>query len=759
MGFDTALLRLVGTGLVAVGNAAGNASGTGTSAPQPEEIINQLARRGEGPRAIALIERVAHDISIFYRAHPERVLQHVTGLPDIVRAEPPAAADLAAATEANGATPGAASPARRLALDIVQRATASGQARNLGLEEGLSVTLLEALLARVIPCRDMLSVLPGFAAPSPAPEAKPPEQPVGEAAPTAVPASKPAPATEPQRGQLPDAVLAIVKEIGTRESVALPALTGIAQALLQSNAPSADFANRLAAKASDYREIEARLTRIGGGGDAAVGTLRAQAAHAVHAARYDLADRLLGQAEEIDLGAVREQVPNLDERKASAAETRAERGQIEELRCNYRAAAGHYAAAATCLPEADLPGRWRQVLHQAEALARQEAEQGDKSALDEALNLHAYCLSLSPRERASKDWAFTQNFFGGLLCRQGVRDNDIERLQMAAKLSRQAADELTGRREPLGWASAVTSFADTLMRIAERNNDPATYQAAVAAYRETLAVYTRDTTPIDWATVQARIAEVLSNQPGGVANPIRWREAIAAYRLALGVLTGERYIDARAKAQLGLARTSGLLAQHEGNPRLLADAETQLRAALESLPPESGSAAERASGWQCLGDVLLAAGRKATSSVMLARSIEAYRNALQCADAGTPKAVRAASHRGLAIAIEGTVALGADASALSSAIESYRTALELIQRDSEPRLWALTELDLARALFAQGSETNGLKTIAEALVAEQAAIETLTGLGENELANAVRDGLAEKIAIYERLKGAAVATA
>ena len=64
---------------------------------------------------------------------------------------------------------------------------------------------------------------------------------------------------------------------------------------------------RLTAKIGEYKDLEGRLTRPADF-DAAVATLRAQAGAALHAGRFDLADRLLAQAEDVDLNSARERV-------------------------------------------------------------------------------------------------------------------------------------------------------------------------------------------------------------------------------------------------------------------------------------------------------------------------------------------------------------------------------------------------------------------------------------------------------------------
>ena len=60
-----------------------------------------------------------------------------------------------------------------------------------------------------------------------------------------------------------------------------------------------------------------------------------------------MADEKLSEAEDIDLKAIEEREAITDRRRASAADSRAARGDAARLRFDYRTAAAHFAAAVT----------------------------------------------------------------------------------------------------------------------------------------------------------------------------------------------------------------------------------------------------------------------------------------------------------------------------------------------------------------------------------------------------------------------------
>ena len=196
-----------------------------------------------------------------------------------------------------------------------------------------------------------------------------------------------------------------VKELSNRLGVTQDALTSFFQILREQNVPLEKLPETLATIAQRFREMQERLAVLNPD-DPATRSLIEKARKELNAGHYDQADALLSQAEAAEQAAARqaEQLARdaqvvADRRWLNAAVARAERGELSRTRLNYREAAKHFQAATDMTP-ASAPttcGRYRR--RWADVLADYGEQQGDNTALLQAIDLYHQTLANLPRTR------------------------------------------------------------------------------------------------------------------------------------------------------------------------------------------------------------------------------------------------------------------------------------------------------------------------------------------------------------------------
>jgi tetratricopeptide (TPR) repeat protein len=761
MSFDTALLNLVGAGLGVVGSRHLAVSDRLVRQSDPTDLIEFMSREGQGRQVAALAQRVARPLVTPYRADPERVVRHIQQaaalLPDNAFSAEHAVHDawsrvqslqteLAASGHAADSEPEDFIQAcAGLASAILTIPSRAGMLAKADLDRDLIERVMSSAL------RAMLADPAAMTAIRPSLEKFALEKSRGRQPHAPINRRRPAPAGSAAYAML-ESIRARIDTLAARAGISNALLTAMATGLLAGSEREQEIMRRLNAKVGEYKDLEARLTRPADF-DAAVATLRAQAAAALAGGRFDLADRLLAQAEDIDVNSAREKVESEAVHLQQASESRMLRGSVEELRSNYRIAATHCATAESYLPVDDLRGRWRIAIRQAQLLAREADEQGDLLALEQAVALQKTCLQLRPRQTASKEWAITQHLFGTLHYRLSAFQKDATHLLQAAQACRSAADELIGQREPMRWAQALADYALALHRIGERTNDQAALADALAAQRETLAVFTRSASPQDWAQAQIGIAGTLLLMAARDGSHHRLTEAIAAYRSALELLNAEQAPEQSIMARIRLAEALCLVARRDGQSRHLIEAEQVLSVIPAHFSDDRRLPIERARFLAVRGTLELELGRRSRAGDRLLRAIECLERAIEIYAADAAPLQIAAAQRDAGAAYEALSQLERFAEPrLTQAVTAYRNAVAVIDRSSTPQLWAQIELDLGRVLYVLGLESGAERLLSESLAVEQAALEVLQGLGDSALTTFVEDSLAEKSAHLERLR-------
>lgn len=761
MSFDTALLNLVGAGLGVVGCRHLAVSDRQVRQSDPTDLIEFVSREGQGRQVAMLAQCVARPLVASYRADPERVVRHIQQaaalLPDNAYSSENAvhtAWGRVQAMQAEVAANGQMEEHKRedfgraceeLASAILTVPRRAGILVKADLDGALIETVMSATLrAILVEAGAMSAIRPAL------------EKFTKERAQTRSPHSLVNRRRAQQVGSTAFATLESLRDridaVAVRAGISKPMLTVVATGLMAGSEREQEIMRRLTAKIGEYKDLEGRLTRATDF-DVAVATLRAQAAAALHAGRFDLADRLLAQAEDVDLNSARERVESETQHMQQASESRLLRSSVEELRSNYRVAATHCSMAESYTPAEDTRTRWRIAMSRAQLLSREADEQGDTLALEQAVAMHQNCLQLRPRQSSSKEWAITQHLFGTLHFRLSEIHNDTGHLHQAAQACRSAADELIGQREPMRWAQSLADYAMALHRIGERTNDLAALADALAAQRETLAVFTRSTSPQDWAQAQIGIAGTLLMMAARDGSHHRLSEAIAAYRSALELLDVEQAPEQAIKARIRLAEALCQVARREGQSRHLVEAETILSVIPADFADERRLPIERARLLAVRGTLDLELGRRSRAGDRLLRAIESLEKAIDIYGTEATPLQLAAAHRDAGAAYEALSQLERYAEPrLNQAITAYRHAVAVLDRGVTPQLWAQVELDLGRVLYVLGLDTGAERLLSESLAVEQAALEVLQGLGDTALTTFVEDSLAEKAAHLERLR-------
>jgi len=130
----------------------------------------------------------------------------------------------------------------------------------------------------------------------------------------------------------------------------------------------------------------------------------------------------------------------------------------------------------------------RVLAHALEVLGEQS---GDDRALKESISVSEDMLKITSRERASLDWAATQNNLGVALTDLGERESGTQHLTEAVAAYRSALQEYTRKRVPLDWAETQNNLGGALTALGDREVSTEHLAEAVTCYRAALQECTR----------------------------------------------------------------------------------------------------------------------------------------------------------------------------------------------------------------------------------------------------------------------------
>ena len=162
----------------------------------------------------------------------------------------------------------------------------------------------------------------------------------------------------------------------------------------------------------------------------------------------DTADRLLAEAEAIDIAAANLSIESNRVRLPFAAATRAARGSLASIRNDERQAAKHYAAATRSLSFRDTAGRWQLSMAEGRLLLRLGRKQNDPLIVTEAVAAFKTAVALLDQSTPEHQRAETNLALAEALIAAGRLVNDtIGDIQAAGFLETAIALFAAGGRQ------------------------------------------------------------------------------------------------------------------------------------------------------------------------------------------------------------------------------------------------------------------------------------------------------------------------
>ena len=673
-------------------------------------FVTWIAGRNEMREIRAIIEGIGRDVWVGNETRglaQHDLDQHIRAAAALCsQVRPPAAllAEIAAAARNQKSSGGHAGEpiARRVALDIVNRARASGGLQacqsDVPLREDVLVFLLDRAFARLTDHeRRLMRLGPAIAA-----FADDAGNGAGKAEATtanglaAIGISRSFTMQIEAAGGQP-----YLSEIATRFGLAERCLRRLV-ALVDGQASDAEGRlARLESLARWISEVREQLSRPAND-DAEIRRLKSAAAAALADGEFEtamdalrLVRRELREARRRTEERLQEEATALRTHMAEEARATARLAELLSARGEHAQAAELFAEAAMALPRADRDASLRLNLRRADALLQNARERLDGSTLTEAVTAYANLVRQVAETGDGKALAEACLGHGDALVLAGDRDPGSNRLKDAIAIYQKAIQLLDRERDHAGLRKARLALARAMVRQGERDGAVETLKDAAKAFRDAAADIPAEKMPAEYASAHMSLGAVLlaiEEREGGKAPLI---EAAEAYRKAIQHLDadsdGERWSEAQ--MNMGLALLG--LGEQDGATGQLREAVACFRDVLESTPrirwPQRWALTQ-----MNLGNALAAIGERDET-------------------------------QGVAC--------------LEEAIAAYNMALEELLREAEPLKWAITQMNLGTALIRLGERKDRRRHWLTAAAAMVPALEVFEQLSADDLADVTRRNL------------------
>ncbi len=597
MALEQQIIRFFGAGLAALGARRLDLALPTDAVAGSLDLVDRLVAGGMGPNPRDLLTAIARDMRALISAGRfpvDEIERHMRVLPELLATHPPELTAIAAAiayyaTHEPGKPNGQEPPALAIARSVADRAEASGALARLDLDPVLTARLIELLFGRVLAdARYLEGVQSALDALAPTQAEPVAATTAGYEDEDAQSLASPGPAGSEEHvalidqpdDRLPQDLASLLKRLNATADVPLAALAAMLSAQARRGAEHGRIESALKEKAQSFRDLVRRIGRASTG-DSIVQRLRSEATVALDEGKFDETDALLSGVEARLLTGSIAAGADVVERSRAAAELRSQRGALEELRLDYQKAARHYEAAAGCLAESDLDGRWSCTLRQGAALQADAEEFGDSEALVAAIVIYARALEQSPRQHAADRWAVTQNHLGNALMTLGDREGSPEKLALAEKSYRLALEIRTRKDTPEEWALLNSNLGTALLKRGEIEGGAEHFRQAAFAFGEALKEFSREHTPADWALTQMNLATALSRLAAHDDDIRPLEGAASAFTAALEEIPRDERPDEWARLENSLGNVLSELGERTGDGRWLELANTAYRATLE----------------------------------------------------------------------------------------------------------------------------------------------------------------------------------
>ncbi len=352
--------------------------------------------------------------------------------------------------------------------------------------------------------------------------------------------------------------------------------------------------------------------------------------------RMEQADRLLAEAEAIDVAAANQSLENSRTRLPFAAATRAARGTLAVICNDERQAAKHYAAACRSLSFRDTAGRWQLTMAEGRLLLQLGRKQNDPLVLTEAIaTFKAAVAMLDPGapilQRAETNFVLAETLIeagrmvsdtigdiqaasvleiaiaqfaesgrehergaaeimlGQCLDRLGQARSDPRLVAEAANLMESGLNR-SGAINPSEHATITRSLGATLYALAELNPSPHNFARAAAALERIETDRNASQLAVDNALVGIKLGTALARAGAGIGDAAMIRRGIdrllSTIAAAGGNTTRPPILAARmshAEALLSLGEQEAVATSYEEAALIYADLVADMRGRPSSL--------------------------------------------------------------------------------------------------------------------------------------------------------------------------------
>ncbi len=185
----------------------------------------------------------------------------------------------------------------------------------------------------------------------------------------------------------------------------------------------------------------------------------------------------------------------------SAIQTRRWRGEIQEILCNFRRAARHYAFAIQHLARDDYQQRWTFTRRQIAALHRAATVLHDDSAKTEATQLCMEAIQSLPEERAAKQYNQAVLVYAKLHRAQSSAPPSLEQFDKLNRMLQHAQQFFENENLNPEVRIAKSYRADICCGIAEHKGDIDALYEAINTHKDLVKQHDPENSQKDWRTI------------------------------------------------------------------------------------------------------------------------------------------------------------------------------------------------------------------------------------------------------------------